>query len=75
MRDEAHRFGITFHRSKRDKGTLKSELQDIPGIGTTTLEKLLTKFKSVKKIRESSDEELASVLNKNQLIALREYFK
>ncbi|MCF8283498.1 MAG: excinuclease ABC subunit UvrC [Sphingobacteriales bacterium] len=75
LRDEAHRFGITFHRSKRDKGTLKSELQDIPGIGTTTLEKLLTKFKSVKKIRESSDEELASVLNKNQLIALREYFK
>lgn len=75
LRDEAHRFGITFHRSKRDKGTLKSELQDIPGIGTTTLEKLLTKFKSVKKIREASDEELASILNKNQLIALREYFK
>lgn len=75
LRDEAHRFGITFHRSKRDKGTLKSELQEIPGIGTTTLEKLLTKFKSVKKIREATDEELASVLNKNQLIALREYFK
>ena len=75
LRDEAHRFGITFHRSKRDKGTLKSELQEIPGIGTTTLEKLLTKFKSVKKIREANDEELASVLNKKQLIALREYFK
>lgn len=74
LRDEAHRFGITFHRNKRDKGTLKSELQDIPGIGTTTLEKLLTKFKSVKKIREATDEELASVLNKKQLIALREFF-
>lgn len=74
LRDEAHRFGITFHRSKRDKGTLKSELQDIPGIGTTTLEKLLTQFKSVKKIKEATDEELASVLNKKQLIALREFF-
>jgi excinuclease ABC subunit C len=74
LRDEAHRFGITFHRSKRDKGTLKSELQDIPGIGSTTLEKLLTKFKSVKKIKESSDEELATILNKKQLISLREFF-
>lgn len=74
LRDEAHRFGITFHRSKRDKGTLKSELQEIPGIGTTTLEKLLTKFKSVKKIKEASDEELASVLNKKQLQTLREFF-
>jgi excinuclease ABC subunit C len=74
LRDEAHRFGITFHRSKRDKGTLKSELQEIPGIGTTTLEKLLTKFKSVKKIKEASDEELSSVLNKKQLISLREFF-
>jgi len=75
LRDEAHRFGITFHRSKRDKGTLKSELQDIPGIGKTTLEKLLTKFKSVKKIKESTDEELATILNTKQLISLREYFE
>lgn len=75
LRDEAHRFGITFHRSKRDKGTLKSELQEIPGIGTTTLEKMLTKFKSVKKIREASDEDLATILNKKQLLALREFFK
>ena len=75
LRDEAHRFGITFHRSKRDKGTLKSELEDIPGIGKTTLEKLLTKFKSVKKIREATDEELATTLNTKQLISLREYFE
>ena len=74
LRDEAHRFGITFHRKKRDKGTLKSELEDIEGIGKTTVEKLLTKFKSVKKIREASDEELSEVLNIAQLSALKSYF-
>ncbi len=74
LRDEAHRFGITFHRKKRDKGTLKSELEDIEGIGKTTVEKLLTKFKSVKKIREASENELSEVLNKAQLSSLKEYF-
>lgn len=74
LRDEAHRFGITFHRKKRDKGTLKSELEDIDGIGKTTVEKLLTKFKSVKKIREAGDDELSAVLNKAQLSALKSYF-
>ena len=74
LRDEAHRFGITFHRKKRDKGTLKSELEDIEGIGKTTVEKLLTKFKSVKKIREANDDELSEVLNRTQLNALKSYF-
>ncbi len=74
LRDEAHRFGITFHRKKRDKGTLKSELEDIDGIGKTTVEKLLTKFKSVKKIREAGDDELSEVLNRAQLSALKSYF-
>lgn len=74
LRDEAHRFGITFHRKKRDKGTLKSELEEIDGIGKTTVEKLLTKFKSVKKIREAGDDELSEVLNKAQLSALKSYF-
>lgn len=74
LRDEAHRFGITFHRKKRDKGTLKSELEDIEGIGKATVEKLLSKFKSVKKIREASNEELSEVLNKAQLASLKEYF-
>lgn len=74
LRDEAHRFGITFHRKKRDKGTLKSELEDIEGIGKTTVEKLLSKFKSVKKIREASDEQLSEVLNKAQLVSLKNYF-
>lgn len=74
LRDEAHRFGITFHRKKRDKGTLKSELEEIEGIGKTTVEKLLSKFKSVKKIREASDEQLTEVLNKAQLASLKNYF-
>lgn len=74
LRDEAHRFGITFHRKKRDKGTLKSELEEIEGIGKTTVEKLLSKFKSVKKIREATNEQLSEVLNKAQLASLKEYF-
>lgn len=74
LRDEAHRFGITFHRKKRDQGTLKTELEIIPGIGKTTADKLLVKFKSVKKIKEASEEELALVLNKKQMMALSEYF-
>jgi excinuclease ABC subunit C len=74
LRDEAHRFGITFHRKKRDQGTLKTELALIAGIGKTTADKLLVKFKSVKKIREASIEELMPFLNKKQLLALNEYF-
>ncbi len=74
LRDEAHRFGITFHRKKRDQGTLKTELKDITGIGKTTADKLLTHFRSVKKIKEASTEELAKFLNKNQLLALTDHF-
>jgi excinuclease ABC subunit C len=75
LRDEAHRFGITFHRKKRDQGTLKTELESIPSIGKTTADKLLLKFKSVKKIREASEKELAEILNLKQIAALLTYFK
>jgi excinuclease ABC subunit C len=74
LRDEAHRFGITFHRKKRDQGTLKTELENIPGIGKTTADKLLRHFKSVKRIREATEEELATIVNKTQLKTLTEYF-
>ncbi len=74
LRDEAHRFGITFHRKKRDQGTLKTELENIPGIGKTTADKLLRHFKSVKRIREASEAELATLINKTQLKTLTEYF-
>ncbi|AMQ00658.1 Excinuclease ABC subunit C [Pedobacter cryoconitis] len=74
LRDEAHRFGITFHRKKRDQGTLKTELEDIPGIGKTTADKLLRQFKSVKKIREATEAELEKVLNKAQVKTLLAHF-
>ncbi|KEQ29856.1 excinuclease ABC subunit UvrC [Pedobacter antarcticus] len=74
LRDEAHRFGITFHRKKRDQGTLKTELEAIPGIGKTTADKLLRQFKSVKRIKLATEAELAAVLNKSQVQTLLKYF-
>ncbi|NGM62611.1 excinuclease ABC subunit C [Sphingobacterium sp. SGG-5] len=74
LRDEAHRFGITFHRNQRSRKTFVSQLDNIPGIGQVTVQKLLKQFKSVKRIRETSDEELMQVLNIKQVQALREYF-
>ncbi len=74
LRDEAHRFGITFHRKQRDKGTLVTELDLIDGIGKTTSGKLLKYFKSVKKIREATEEELKEVVNTKQAKAIITYF-
>ncbi len=74
LRDEAHRFGITFHRKKRDKGTLATELELIEGIGKTTAEKLLKYFKSVKKIREANEDTLMEVVNLKQAKAILDYF-
>lgn len=74
LRDEAHRFGITFHRKKRDQGTLITELENIPGIGKTTAEKLLKHFKSVKNIREADEPGLRKILNSKQLESLQQYF-
>jgi excinuclease ABC subunit C len=62
IRDEAHRFGITHHRNRRDKGTLKTELTEINGISTATAQKLLSHFKSVKKVKEATEVELAEVI-------------
>ncbi|MEY3678745.1 MAG: hypothetical protein RI924_886 [Bacteroidota bacterium] len=75
LRDEAHRFGITFHRKKRDQGTLKTELSLISGIGEASVQKLLQRFKSVKKIKEASTEELSEVLNSKQVLSLKTYFQ
>src|ERR1700710_3143116 len=74
LRDEAHRFGITFHRKKRNKGTLTTELELIEGIGKTSAEKLLRHFKSVKKIREATTEELLEVINTKQATSIVNYF-
>jgi excinuclease ABC subunit C len=74
LRNEAHRFGITFHRSLRDAGTLQTELTKVKGLGPATAEKLLTKFKSVKKIAELSQQELESEIGKSKAKVLMEYF-
>ncbi len=58
LRDEAHRFGITHHRKKREKATLKTELTTIPGIGEETAKRLLIDFKSVGRIKKLSLAEL-----------------
>lgn len=75
MRDEAHRFGITFHRKKRDKGTLKTELEMISGIGPRATEKLLRHFRSVKKIKEASLEELKEVVPAKQAAKLIDWIR
>mgnify|MGYP001282540866 CR=1 FL=1 len=66
MRDEAHRFGITHHRKRREKGTIKTSLSDIEGIGPANSQVLLRKFKSVKNIRQASFEELESAIGKSK---------
>src|ERR1700733_8373926 len=62
IRDEVHRFGITFHRQKRSKGTFTNELEQIQGIGRQTADLLLKKFRSVSKIRQLTEEELAAAI-------------
>lgn len=62
IRDEAHRFGITHHRKKRSKGTIKTELTEIEGISDVTAKKLLSKFKSIKQLKEKSLEEISEVV-------------
>ena len=74
MRDEVHRFGITFHRSRRDAATLKTELTEVKGLGPVTADKLLSKFKSVKKIRELSENELIAEVGKAKTKVLQDYF-
>ena len=74
MRDEVHRFGITFHRNRRDAGTLKTELTDVKGLGPVTADKLLSKFKSVKKIKELTEPELVAEVGKAKARILLNYF-
>jgi len=75
LRDEAHRFGITFHRKQRSKKQIKSELDNIKGIGDETKRLLLREFRSVKRIRMASDEELQKIVGKFKTALLREYFE
>jgi len=74
LRDEVHRFGITHHRKKRSKGTIKTELSDIKGIGDATATTLLRHFRSVKKIKEASLDELAEVVGASKAQVVMNYF-
>lgn len=74
IQDEVHRYAITFHRDKRSKHALHSELDDIKGIGPKAKEALLSKFKSVKKIKEASQEQLSEILGPHKAEILAKYF-
>lgn len=74
VRDEAHRFAITFHREKRSKRTIASELDSIPGVGPRTREKLIRHFGSVKKIREAFAEDLEEVVGKASARKIRDHY-
>lgn len=75
LRDEAHRFGITHHRQRREKGTIKSELTVIDGVGFQTAQKLLWKFKSVKKIKNLSLEEMSEVVGQAKAKVVFDHFR
>jgi excinuclease ABC subunit C len=74
IRDEVHRFGITFHRQKRSKGTFTNELEQIGGIGKRTADQLLKQFRSVNKIRQLGLEELAAVIGPAKAKIVHEHF-
>jgi excinuclease ABC subunit C len=75
IQDEVHRFAITFHRQKRSKSQTHSALDEIPGIGPKTKQELLKKFKSVKRIRAATIEELQTFVGPAKAKKLVEYFK
>ena len=75
IQDEVHRYAITFHRDKRSKHALHSELDDIKGIGPKAKEALLNHFKSVKKIKEASQEALTEIVGQHKASILRDYFE
>ncbi|MBS1585932.1 MAG: excinuclease ABC subunit C [Bacteroidetes bacterium] len=74
IRDEVHRFGITFHRQTRSKGTFKNELESIPGIGQKTANELLTTFRSVKNIRTLTERELTKAIGISKARIVWAYF-
>ncbi|MDN3694888.1 excinuclease ABC subunit UvrC [Chryseobacterium tructae] len=74
VRDEAHRFGVKHHRTRRKNSTIKSELEEIPGVGEKTIELLLSKLKSVKRIKEANQETLEEILGKSKAKVIWEFF-
>lgn len=73
LRNEAHRFAIRHHRNRRSKGNFKSSLSEIDGIGKKSVDKLLKKFRSVKKLKEASEDEIVEVLGKDKAERVKEF--
>ena len=74
LRNEAHRFGITFHRNKRSKSAIQSELEQIPDVGKQTITNLLRKFKSAKRVKNATFEELKDVIGFSRAKKVFDYF-
>jgi excinuclease ABC subunit C len=74
LRNEAHRFGITFHRNKRSKTAVKSELEQIPNVGVQTITTLLRKFKSAKRVKEASLEDLKAEVGHARAMKIHDYY-
>jgi excinuclease ABC subunit C len=74
IRDEVHRFGISFHRNKRSRGTFKNELEQIPGIGRQTADQLLKTFRSVKQVKAATEEALSAVVGNAKARLIRSFF-
>lgn len=72
LRDEAHRFGITHHRARRSKGQISSQLEQIPGVGPKTIEKLMAKYKTISRIKSASESDLAAILGSKQAKTIKE---
>jgi len=72
IRDEAHRFAITFHRQKRSKAFINTEMNELKGIGKQSIEKLLSHFKSVKKIKAASFENLEKIVGKSKALLIKQ---
>ncbi|NML19493.1 excinuclease ABC subunit C [Pseudoflavitalea sp. G-6-1-2] len=75
IRDEVHRFGITFHRNKRSQGTFKNELEQIKGIGKNTADQLLKEFRSVKRVKEAPETEVAKLIGAAKAKLITAHFK
>lgn len=75
LRNEAHRFGITFHRDKRSKSALNSSIENIPGIGEKTMETLIKHFKSVKRLKLASENEISEVVGLSKAKKISEFYK
>jgi excinuclease ABC subunit C len=75
LRNEAHRFGITFHRDKRSKSALQSSMETIPGIGEKTMQALLKYFKSVKRLKIASQSEISKVIGPSKAKKIYEFYK